>query len=114
MKKLLAFAALTFIGGLPLLSAPAHAEEEVAKTAVYGYDTYTCDDLVDLDYERVGSVIYYIRGHYDAAHDIWTDYSPDDETTVEDDLYIPVEDVYGYCMKNPKSTVVEALTTYND
>ena len=114
MNKLLTLAVLAGMGGNAFLALPAYADQEVAEKAAYGYDSYSCDELVGLDYEDLGSVIYYIRGHYDAKHDIWVDYSPDKQKTVEDDFFIPVEKVYNYCKKNPKSTVVEALTTYND
>lgn len=115
MKKLLTLATLTAIGCGTFLSTLAYADQEKATTAVYnGYNTYTCEDLTDLEYEKVGSVIYYIRGHYDAKHDIWAGYTPDKQTKIEDDFYMPVENIYSYCMKNPKSTVVDAITTYND
>lgn len=115
MKKLLTLAAFAALAsGTTLASTQAYADEEIAKTAAYGYDTYSCDALVNLDYEKVGSVIYYIRGHYDSKHDIWAGYGPGKQKTIEDDFYMPVEDIYSYCMKNPKSTVIDAITTYND
>lgn len=75
-------------------------------------DTYTCDDLVTVGEQYAGSVIYYTKGHYDAKHDVWTDYGPDSKSvTVDevDDYYLPVEDIYDYCVKNPKDTVVNAI-----
>jgi hypothetical protein len=114
MKKLLTIATLAVISSGALLSSPAYADEELAKTAVYGYDTYTCEELADLDYEKVGSIVYYIRGHYDAKRDIWAGYEPGKQTRIEDDFYLPVEDIYNFCVENPKSTVMEALTNYND
>lgn len=103
--------AVTVLG----FSVPAFADQEIAETAAYGYDSYSCEDLIDFEYDKAESIIYYVRGHYDAKHDIWADYEPSKQKEVfEEDFYVPVEKVYEFCKKNPKSTVVEALTTYND
>jgi len=114
MKKIIGVFAFTTILAAGFIGSPAYADQEVTNTAAYGYDSYTCGELVDLEYEQVGSVVYYIRGHYDAKNDIWADYEPSKQTVMEEDFYVPVESIYDYCMKNPKGTVVEALTAYNN
>lgn len=107
---------LLLLGGTMLaFNAPAFADEDIEVTPAYGYDSYTCEDLVDLGYDKAESVVYYIRGHYDAKHGVWADYEPDKQTKVfEEDFYVPVEQVYAFCKENPGTTVVEALTAYND
>lgn len=98
-----------------MLNAPVQADTEIAKTAAYGYDSYSCSSFVELDMEKAASVLYYIRGHYDSKHDIWADYEPAKETLVfEEDFYIPVEHAMTYCKENPKNTVVQALVAYNN
>ena len=64
-----------------------------------------------LAFESVGPVVYYVAGHYDAKHDIWTDYGYKSKTSTADvgNAIIPVEEVYTYCLKNPKDTVVNAI-----
>jgi len=76
------------------------------------YEDYTCDELTTLDFESVGPVVYYVRGHYDAKHDIWTDYGYKSKSRTADvgNAIIPVEDVYAYCLQNPKDTVINAIT----
>jgi hypothetical protein len=92
------------------LNAPAHAADSTKSN----YATYTCDELTALNYESVGSVVYYVKGHYDAKHDVWTDYGPRSTSETADigKGYVPVEDVYSYCLKNPKDTVVNAITKH--
>lgn len=114
MKKLIPSLVFTAVLGTGFIGSAAYADQETASSAAYGYDSYTCDALVDLEYEQIGSVVYYIRGHYDAKNDIWADYAPGKQTVIGEDFYVPVEDIYNYCLKNPENTIVEALTRYND
>jgi hypothetical protein len=92
------------------LATPAFAADSQKK--VSSYEGYTCDELTTLDFQSVGPVVYYVAGHYDAKHDIWTDYGYKSKSITADtgNVVIPVEDVYAYCLKNPKDTVVNALT----
>ena len=91
------------------LNLPAHAADNTKKASTY--EAYTCDELTTLAFESVGPVVYYVAGHYDAKHDIWTDYGYKSKTSTADvgNAIIPVEEVYTYCLKNPKDTVVNAI-----
>jgi hypothetical protein len=108
MKTSIALAIAIIICAISVV--PVHAADSTKKASAY--DTYTCDELTTLDFQSVGPVVYYVAGHYDAKHDIWTDYGYKSKTVTADtgNVVIPVEDVYAYCLKNPKDTVVSALT----
>jgi hypothetical protein len=69
MKTFLSLAVATII--CVTLSASSYAAESVK--AASKYEDYTCGELTALNFESVGPVVYYVRGHYDAKHDIWTD-----------------------------------------
>lgn len=107
MKKAIYLAALTvlYVG----LNAPVLAAEAPAVKA--GYDTYTCDALTGIRVEDVGPIIYYVAGHYDARHDIWTDYGPGSKTSTAEEytVRLPVENIYAYCTEHPKETVANAI-----
>ncbi|MDD5586213.1 MAG: HdeA/HdeB family chaperone [Alphaproteobacteria bacterium] len=110
MKMFVTFAIAAIV--CVAFSTPSHAAENAK--AASKYDTYTCDELTSLNYEYVGSIVYYVKGHYDAKRDIWTAYGPKSKSETADimDDYIPVQDVYAYCVKNPKDTVINAITKH--
>jgi opacity protein-like surface antigen len=106
----------TTLAAMALLATCLTSMSASAATPPKSSDTYSCEELVALGEEYAGSVIYYTKGHYDAKHDRWTDYGPGGKSVTvdeEDDYYLPVEDIFDYCVKNPKATVVKAITENN-
>ncbi len=90
-----------------LLSTGATAVMAGADETVTVVDTYTCDQLVALEYENVPTAVYYIEGFSDANG------SPE-EVTEEDFVSVPVERVYNYCYANPNVTVSDVIDRFDD
>ena len=110
--KIIGSLAIALVGVAFSVPAYATATSKPASTS----QTYSCEELTGIDYEYVGSMVYYVKGHYDAKHDTWTDYGPKDKTVTADveNEYVPVRDVYAYCSKNPKHAVIKAVGAVKD
>lgn len=109
--SLAAVAALALTVGLTGFSSTAMAAEK-AQPRDLGL---TCQELTDVGEQYAGSLIYYVKGHYDAQKGVWTDYGPKSKTATVDgveDFYLPVENIFEYCSANPQATVVKALSEY--
>lgn len=99
LKKTLILPVLLAFGSASVF---AGTEEDVSIV-----NTYTCDSLVDLEFEDVPAAVYYIEGFSDSGEET-------DEITEEDFVSVPVEKVYTYCYKNPGETVVDVISKFDD
>ena len=91
------------------ISLSSYARDDAKPTVAYG--THACKDLTALDYEHVGSTTYYLKGHYDALHNVWVNYTSQNKPGVAvTKESIPIQDIHAYCLKNPRDTVIKVMS----
>ncbi len=91
-----------------LLSTSATVVMAGEEETVSIVDTYTCEQLVGLEYENVPTAVYYIEGFSDSG-DV-----PIEEITEDDFTSVPVEQVYNYCYANPTIVVSDVIDQFDD
>lgn len=81
------------------------------KNASRASDQVLCGELAAMDQEYIGSMLYYVKGHYDSERNVWTDYGPNNNegTLMVENMYLPVPEIITYCAEYPENTVVQAI-----